>query len=320
MIQARFNKTFDSFVRPTIRTRMGSASAFQVCGCIGLELAVWLALGLILYRGLSPLVMGLVIGSAIMTFYTVAYATKIVTNEERLTYYHHEIGVTLVAVLTLWLFQQPILAYLDVTLLGVGLFLACGRIGCLMVGCCHGRPSRWGVCYTAEHVDAGFPFYYVGVRLFPIQAVESLCALCIVVVGSAMVLQGALPGAALAWYTLAYNLARFCLEFMRGDSARSYWRGFSEGQWTALLLTWIAIAAELLHLLPAQSWHLFAALGMTFVFLVIGAWRRSWQAAPRPLLHQSHIKEVAVTIRSNLGPDDSKSVPRRSRGIDIASD
>ena len=31
--------------------------------------------------------------------------------------------------------------YLDATALGLGAFLACGRVGCTLAGCCHGRPA-----------------------------------------------------------------------------------------------------------------------------------------------------------------------------------
>ena len=71
------------------------------------------------------------------------------TGEERIIYYRHEIAVMVVAALLLWLLRQPLLPYLDVTILGIGMFLTCGRMGCFMVGCCHGRPHDWGVCYRA---------------------------------------------------------------------------------------------------------------------------------------------------------------------------
>ena len=41
--------------------------------------------------------------------------------------------------------ELPVLPYLDLTCLGLGIFLVCGRQGCLMVGCCHGKPCGWGI-------------------------------------------------------------------------------------------------------------------------------------------------------------------------------
>src|SRR5207253_2733687 len=113
-------------------------------------------------------------------------------------------------------------------------FLAFGRVGCTMVGCCHGRPGRIGLCYREEHADEGFPRYLVGVRLVPVQALESLGVAAIVGVGVALVVAGSTSGTALAWYAAAYAVLRFFLEFLRGDAGRRYSWGFSEAQWTSL--------------------------------------------------------------------------------------
>jgi prolipoprotein diacylglyceryltransferase len=139
-------------------------SAFQVCGYTGLVLAVLLSMILAIYRGLSPLIMGGVIGTAMLTFLGLAMATKIITGEEQLIYYHHEIAIMIMAAIFLKLLNQPLLLYLDITILGIGIFLACGRVGCLMVGCCHGRPHKLGVCYRTNYgkiMGSG--------NLFPIQ-------------------------------------------------------------------------------------------------------------------------------------------------------
>src|SRR5574338_104941 len=39
---------------------------------------------------------------------------------------------------------------LDLTTMGIGVFLVFGRLGCLAVGCCHGRPGR-GITYGPAH-------------------------------------------------------------------------------------------------------------------------------------------------------------------------
>lgn len=284
-----WNQRLDHIVRPTIEWRSRSLSAFQVCGVTGLALAILLAMGLVSARGLSPWVMAALVGVAVGAFFVVAFATKIVRGEEQLVYYHHEIAVMSMAAAALWLLGQPVLAYLDATILGVGLFLACGRVGCFMVGCCHGRPHRWGVCYGHDHARAGFPGYLVGVRLFPIQLVETLLALTIVAVGSAMVLRGQPAGAALAWYIVAYDVGRFCLEFQRGDADRPYYRGFSEAQWISLGLTWAVVVAGAAGVLPAASWHVAAAVALTGLLAAAALKRRRDQRqAAHPSLAASH--------------------------------
>jgi hypothetical protein len=110
--------------------------------------------------------MAVLIVAALVTFLAVVLVTKLASGEERITYYHHEIAVTLCAYLLLKALHRPVMPYLDVMLLGIGLFLAFGRVGCLMVGCCHGVPWRWGIRYTGEHAAAGFSEYLVGSGCF----------------------------------------------------------------------------------------------------------------------------------------------------------
>src|SRR6185437_4808983 len=211
-------------------------SAFQILGYTGFLLACIECILLTRYLGLSRLTLLGITGTVIITFYLLMMLTKVLANGEVIIYYHHEIAVIATSALFLRLTAQPILPYLDVLVLGLGLFLAFGRIGCFMVGCCHGRPCRWGIRYGRNHADAGFPHYLVGVSLFPIQAVESLFAFCLVAFGLFMILNPHAPGSVLLFHVVAYGCGRFCLEFFRGDADRRYLFGFSEAQWTSCIL------------------------------------------------------------------------------------
>jgi hypothetical protein len=323
ILKTDLNHALDTFVHPYIHTHGHDWSAFKMCGYTGLGMAVLLAMSLTLKRGLSPWVMGIIICSAILTFYGLAYATKIIKGAESLTYYHHEIGVIFIAACLLWLLHQPVLAYLDATLLGVGLFLVFGRVGCLMVGCCHGRPSSFGVCYREEHAAAGFTPYYLGIRLFPIQAVEALWVFLIVITGSRLVWQGQPPGTAFVWYVIIYDIGRFAFEFVRGDPGRPYYKGFSEAQWISVGLTWAVALAELTHILPLRLWHIGVAVGLLTVVICIFLWRRLEGNTGNLFLYPSHMKEIAEIVESlsasPLLPDISISVARTSFGIQISS-
>src|SRR2546423_11236515 len=206
-------------------------------------------------------------------------------------------AVMSVAALLLWLVRQPILRYLDATLLGVGIFLACGRIGCLMVGCCHGRPHSWGVCYRQEHAAAGFESCYVGVRLFPSQALESVWVFSIVLVGSLLVLSHHQPGTALAWYVITYDIGRFSFEFMRGDAERPYLWGFSEAQWVSIMLMCVLVCLEFFGVLPFQLWHLVATVCVAVIMVVVALRRRLRKIPMHELLHPYHVKEIAEVLR-----------------------
>jgi hypothetical protein len=278
-----------------LHIRSAAWSAFQVCGLTGLAFAILLALALVLHQGLSPWVMLGLVGVAVAAFFALSFVTKIILGYEQLVYYHHEIAVMASCASALWLFRQPALPYLDATLLGIGLFLAFGRIGCLMVGCCHGRPHAWGVSYREEHARAGFSPALVGVRLFPIQAIESLWVFAVVLVGSLLVWSGKPAGTALAWYVVMYDLGRFCFEFARGDTGRPYYGGFSEAQWISLGLTALVVGAEVAGWLPFQAWHLVALIGMAGAMEMAAINRRTGPVRSQ-LLDPAHIQEIAETL------------------------
>jgi hypothetical protein len=209
----------------------------------------------------------------------------------------HEIAVMLMAALFLWTTRRPLLPYLDITILGIGTFLTCGRIGCLMAGCCHGRPYRWGIRYREDHAAAGFPSCLVGVRLFPIQAVESLWVLGTVVVGTYFVWTGRQPGSALAWYIVTYDAGRFAFEFARGDADRPYWLGFSQAQWLSLLLTGGVVWAERAGVVPFSRWHL-AVFALLAAAMIAVSLKRRFQSTPTfRLLQPRHFHQIANAVR-----------------------
>jgi len=161
------NACLDRWVHPELNVMGRSRPAFHVCGGAGFVLASVVMAGLAFQSGLSLVILLVIIGEAVFAFLGLAMVTKVVAGEERLVFYHHEMAVLLLTSLLLRVLGEPALAYLDLTIVGIGIFLAWGRLGCLMVGCCHGRPMRWGVSYRREHREAGLAHYLVRVRLFP---------------------------------------------------------------------------------------------------------------------------------------------------------
>jgi hypothetical protein len=171
------------------------------------------------------------------------------------------------------------------------------------------------VRYRAEHAAVGFPAYLVGVRLIPIQAIEALWALGIVLVGSGLVLAGSPPGAALAWYVVAYDLGRFGFELARGDPQRRHLLGFSEAQWIAVALTGLVVAGELTGILPFEAWHLVALVGL-IVAVVILAWRS--RSGIDALLRPRHVEEIAAALGPASDPETVR-VGRTSLGVRLSS-
>lgn len=284
----------DRWVSPFVQMRHYRYSAFRMCGFAGLCLALLAGVAATVHRGLPCSVLFLLSISSVATFLCLAMLTKIVVGDERLIYYHHEIAIVVTSGFVLWLIGQLILAFLDIVLLGVGSFLACGRIGCFLVGCCHGRPHAFGVCYRDQHAAVGFPASLVGIRLFPIQLVESAAVASIVAVGLLMIWRDAQPGSILTWYSIAYGLVRFTIEFFRGDGSRPYLGSFSEAQWTTLLLITLTAVAELTGVLPLQHWHVAAMAGL-MIFMI--AWAAK-DGFTRRLFRPAHIEQLAALLKS----------------------
>lgn len=316
------NRFFDTLARPEIKVFSHSRSAFKVCGFSGLILAILLGFGLTFFRGLSPWVMLGLIGVAMLTFLALAMFMKIISGEEQLIYYHHEIAIMVMAALFLKLLNYPLLPYLDIVILGIGTFLFCGRIGCLMVGCCHGNPNRLGVCYSHDHVEAGFTSYYEGIRLFPIQMVESLFVLLVVITGLLWLLIDAVPGQVMAWYIVAYDIGRFVFEFFRGDADRPYYLGFSEAQWISVFLMIAIVAAEYKGWLIFHLWHVIAAAVMVVSMVLVSIYRLFNGTIHHKLFNPRHVREVAhaVTMAKNDEPLPGKvTITSTSLGFHISS-
>lgn len=107
---------------------------------------------------------------------------------------------------------------------------AFGRVGCFLVGCCYGMPSPIGF-----YMDPGATSSPQGVRLFPIQLVESACCLGIFFLLLRLSRHANSPNALLTGtYLLCYGAARFVIEFFRYDSVRGFLGPLSVSQWFSI--------------------------------------------------------------------------------------
>lgn len=278
-------------------------NSFKVCGAAGLlfggPLAIWLAL----QRGLFPWIETALIAVAVGMLLATPLTVKVFTGRDGFVFYRDVICILAGVTLTLRWLHQPVLPYLDVTIAGAGLFHAWGRIGCLLAGCCYGRPCWLGIRYTRAHAEMGFPLQLTGVRLFPIQAVESAWILILATAATWMtIVRHSVPGSAFAAYVAGYAVGRFFFEFARGDAERPYFLGFSEAQWISLLLT---LGLSLLGRagFPRHSIWLFAPFVLLAVSMALVALARKFQKTPRfELLHPRHTAEIAELLRRTASP------------------
>jgi phosphatidylglycerol:prolipoprotein diacylglycerol transferase len=109
---------------------------------------------------------------------------------------------------------------MDLAGLCVPLALAFGRIGCLLNGCCYGKPTGmpWGISYTAISGIVG--------RRHPTQIYELLLDLALFAFLWWKKDDFAREGTAFWVFALGYGLIRFTVEFFREHSTASAGPGF----------------------------------------------------------------------------------------------
>jgi phosphatidylglycerol:prolipoprotein diacylglycerol transferase len=114
---------------------------------------------------------------------------------------------------------------------GIALGHVIGRMGCLLAGCCYGRPTDvpWGIVFTnpAAAANVGTP---LGIALHPTQLYDAGAELLIMVVLLATERRGRpYPGRTFWLYMLLYAISRFIVEIYRGDD-RGMLMGLSTSQ------------------------------------------------------------------------------------------
>jgi phosphatidylglycerol:prolipoprotein diacylglycerol transferase len=102
---------------------------------------------------------------------------------------------------------------------GIALGYMVGRLGCLMAGCCYGKPTdvAWAVTFTdpVANLNVGTP---LNQALHPTQIYEAGAGLLILVV--LLLLERrvrSFPGRTFWTFVLLYSISRFVIEFYRGD-------------------------------------------------------------------------------------------------------
>ena len=136
-------------------------------------------------------------------------------------------------------YKLPVWTTADLMAPGIALGHVVGRFGCLLAGCCYGRPTdvAWAITFTdplaAQNV--GTP---LGIPLHPTQMYDA---------GAELIILGLLlfterkgkpfAGRTFWLYLLLYGISRFIIEFYRGDPNRgTVMAGLSTSQFVSLLL------------------------------------------------------------------------------------
>ena len=113
-----------------------------------------------------------------------------------------------------------------------------GRIGCYIVGCCYGMEYD-GIC-AVNYVSSSYAPN--GVELFPVQLAEAVIDFVIFGVLLVFLFLHKLEDKYIYIYLVSYSVARFVLEFFRGDTYRGKLLYFSTSQWISICIVMVVVA------------------------------------------------------------------------------
>jgi len=116
----------------------------------------------------------------------------------------------------------------------IPLFHTFGRIGCFLAGCCWGIEHKHGIVYNHSLAAPN------NVPLLPIQLIEAGFNLILFVVLLNCAKKLKRPAFVLPLYMILYGIARFVLEFYRGDAERGI-ALLSTSQWISIVCVMLAI-------------------------------------------------------------------------------
>jgi phosphatidylglycerol:prolipoprotein diacylglycerol transferase len=173
-------------------------------------------------------------------------------------FYGGFIAAVLFAVWYIRLHHLPFWKVVDAYAPAISLGLGIGRIGCFAAGCDYGKPttSAWGVVFTdpIAHQVAGTP---LNIPLHPTQPIMCLTSLSIFAILMWRYSTKTRDGEIFVLYLALYAVARFCIEFLRGDEDRGFVFNhlLSTSQFIAILALVAAVwMALILRRKPAKQW------------------------------------------------------------------
>jgi len=139
-------------------------------------------------------------------------------------------------------YHLPAWSTADALAPGVVIGQSIGRLGCFAAGCCFGKPATvpWAVTFTDVYAAraVGTP---IDTPLHPSQIYESIATLAIFGILVWLAPRRKFAGQVVLTYVALYSVARFILEFFRGDVGRGFIGPVSTSQAIALVLVASAV-------------------------------------------------------------------------------
>ena len=129
-------------------------------------------------------------------------------------------------------FKMSLRDFLDVYAVCLPLGHAFGRVGCFFGGCCHGIPHDSPISVIYTHTEGTT---LLNTPLLPVQLIEAAVLLIFFVIMLILFLKTKTRMLPII-YIFMYTVARFVLEFFRGDKVRGGALGISTSQIISLVI------------------------------------------------------------------------------------
>ena len=191
-------------------------------------------------------------------------------------------GGLALAMLAAWVYLKcrgiPLGKMFDIFAPALAVGVGFGRLGCLMNGCCWGKPAPasfpWSMTFpheiesmasqivSAAHWPVEWAEFASGLGYpagtgapLPLYPTQIVSALGLFLIGAGLMLaekiwRNRANGQTIVWFIFAYSLGRFLIEFWRDDTPLRYgfsiFPGLRLGQWMALAMFAVAVLWQML--------------------------------------------------------------------------
>ncbi|MGA2802068.1 MAG: prolipoprotein diacylglyceryl transferase [Verrucomicrobiota bacterium] len=129
-----------------------------------------------------------------------------------LVYYGGLIGAMIAGFIYIRWKKLPLWKTADVLAPSIALGNIIGRIGCLLNGCCYGRPTDlpWGIRFPSDHPTGGLPVH-------PTEVYDALNNFILYLLLAWLFRRKKFDGEVFATYLIGYAIIRTVMEYFRGD-------------------------------------------------------------------------------------------------------
>lgn len=226
-------------------------------------------------------------------------------------YFGGFLGGFIALVVLVRFYQLPFLKVADAFAPGVALGQGIGRLGCFAAGDSWGKPTDlpWGVRFTElAHTNTGVPIYAADgsdLYLHPTQLYESLTMFIVFGLLVWLHQRKRFNGQVLIAYAIMYALARFTIEFWRGDPRGDFlglttFTGLSTSQLISLLVAGGAAGFSILRARKRRSVKLLPTALMVVVYAAVFTAPANAQDE-KPVRVETKLVNVSVSVTDKQG-------------------